>query len=172
VDEERVERSHQPANLIQRSNHFNFIKMHYLSHFASHVRRFGSISMDSTEIGKLAHKDQIKDGYRRSNKNEAAQQSLSQYGCQRALGMRLQTIEVLLKSEGLTEVENTGMGIPASSGLSTPRRVLKGCTKNISMLTELCRALNINYCDMTEEMLHSIKTGAANPQLHADPTEL
>ena len=172
ADEERVERSHQRANLIRRSNHFNFIKMHYLSHFASHVRRFGSISMYSTEIGKLAHKDQIKDGYRRSNKNEAARQILSQYGRQHALGMRLQTIEALLKSEGLTEVENTGTGMPASSGLSTPRRVLKGRTKNTSTLTELCRALNINYCDMTEEILRFIKTGADNPQLPADPTEL
>ena len=86
--------------------------------------------------------------------------------------MRVQTIEALLKSEGLTEVENTGMGMPAFSGLSTPRRVLKGRTKNISMLTELYRALNINYCDMTEEMLRFIKTRADNPQLPADSTEL
>src|SRR5207302_2623163 len=70
------------------------------------------------------------------------------------------------------EVENTGTGMPASSGLSTPRRVLKGHTKNISMLTELCRALNINYCDMTEEILRFIKTAADNPQQPADPTEL
>ena len=84
----------------------------------------------------------------------------------------MQTIEALLKLEGLTEVENTGTGMPASSGLSTPRRVLKGRTKNTSTLTELCRALNINYYDMTEEMLHFIKTGADNPQLPADPTEL
>ena len=72
ADEERVERSHQQANLIRRSNHFYFIKMNYLSYFASHVQCFGSISMYSTEIGELAHKDQIKDGYRRSNKNKAA----------------------------------------------------------------------------------------------------
>ena len=70
--QERAERFDQRADLIQRENHFNFIKMHYLTHFASHVQRFGSISMYSTEIGELAHKDQIKDGYRRSNKNEAA----------------------------------------------------------------------------------------------------
>ena len=158
--------------MIWRLNHFNFIKMHYLSHFTSHVRHFGSISMYSTEIGELAHEDQIKDGYHRSNKNEGAQQILSQYRRQHALGMRLQTIEALLKSEGLTEVENTGTGMPASSGLSTPRRVLKGRTKNISTLTELCRALNINYCDMTEEMLCFIKTGVDNSQLPGDPTKL
>src|SRR5437588_1649378 len=128
--------------------------------------------MYSTDIGELAHKDQIKDGYHRSKKNKAARQILSQYGRQHALGMRLQTIEALLKSEGLTELENTGTGMPASLGLSTPRRVLKGRTKNISMLTELCRVLNINYCDMMEEMLRFIKTGADNPQLPADPTKL
>ena len=54
ADQERVERSDRRADLIRRENHFNFIKMHYLTHFASHLRRFGSISMYSTEIGKLA----------------------------------------------------------------------------------------------------------------------
>jgi len=54
---ERVERSDRQADLIRRENHFNFIKMHYLTHIASHVQGFGSISMYSTEIGKLAHKD-------------------------------------------------------------------------------------------------------------------
>jgi len=44
-DHERVERSDGRADLIQRENHFNFIKMHYLTHFASHVQPFGSISM-------------------------------------------------------------------------------------------------------------------------------
>ena len=72
VDQERLERGNQRADLIRRKNHFNFIKMHDLSHFASNVQCFGSISMYSTEISELAHKEQIKDGYRRSNKNEAA----------------------------------------------------------------------------------------------------
>jgi len=72
-----IERANQWAELIQRENHFNFIKMHYLNHFVQHVRRFGSVQMYSTDIGELAHKDQIKEGYRRSNKNEAARQILA-----------------------------------------------------------------------------------------------
>jgi len=72
VDQERVERANHRADLIQRENHFNFIKMHYLSHFAFHVRHLESISMYYTEIGELAHKEHIKDGYYRSNMNEAA----------------------------------------------------------------------------------------------------
>ena len=89
ADQKRLQRVNQRADLIRRENHFNFIKMHYLSHFSFHVRRFGSISMYSTKIGELAHEDQIKEGYRRSNKNEAARQILSHYGRQHALGMRL-----------------------------------------------------------------------------------
>jgi len=77
ADQETVERSDRRADLIRCENHFNFIKMHYLTHFASYVQCLGSISMYSTEIGELAHKDQIKDGYSRSNKNEAARQILS-----------------------------------------------------------------------------------------------
>ena len=62
ADQERVERFDRRADLILRENHFNFIKMYYLTQFASHVGRFESISMYSNEIGKLAHKDQINDG--------------------------------------------------------------------------------------------------------------
>jgi len=65
VDQERLERANERADLIRRENHFHFIKMDYLRGFASHVRHFGSILMYSTEIGKLAHKEHIKDSYQR-----------------------------------------------------------------------------------------------------------
>jgi len=171
VDQERLERANQRADLIRRENYFNFIKMHYLSHFAFHVRHFGSILMYSTEICELAHKEQIKDSYRRSNKNEAVRRILSQYGRPHAQGMCLQTIEALLKT-GVIVVGNSGMEMPTSSSRSAPRRMLKGCT-NIGTLCELCRAHEIEYCDMMEEMLCFIKqTAADDPQLPADPTEL
>jgi len=78
VDQERLERASHCTELIRRKNHFNFIKMHSLSRFASDGRHFGSIWMYSTEIGEQAHMEQIKESYRRSNKNEAARQILSQ----------------------------------------------------------------------------------------------
>jgi len=76
--------------------------------------------MYSTEIGELAHKEPIKDGYQRSNKNEAARQILSQYGRQHTLGMRLLTIEALLKT-GVIVVGNSGMEMLTSSSCSAPR---------------------------------------------------
>ena len=56
ADQNRLHRVNRRADLIRRENHFNFIKMHYLGHFLSHVGRFGSILMYSTEMGELAHK--------------------------------------------------------------------------------------------------------------------
>jgi len=156
------------VDLIRHENHFNFIKMHYLSHLASHVRHFGSISIYSTEIDELAHKEQIKDVYRRSNKNEAARQILSQYGRQHALGMRLQTMEAVLKTAVIV-VGNSGMEMPTSSSRSAPRRRLKGY-RDIGTHSELCRDHEIEDCDMMEEMLRFIKqTAADDPQLPADP---
>jgi len=129
--------------------------------------------MYSTEIGELAHKDQIKDGYRRSNKNEAARQIWSHYGGQHALGIRLQTIEPLSKVEGVIVVEDSGMEMPTVPSGSRPRRVLKGRMKNTSRLTKLCTALDIHYSNMMEEILCSIRqTAADDRRLPADPAEL
>jgi len=76
ADQDKAERSDRLRDLLLPENHFNFIKMHYLTHFAFHLWPFESISMHSTDIDKLAHKDQIKDEYRRSYKNDAARQIL------------------------------------------------------------------------------------------------
>ena len=135
IDQERLERSNRWADLIWQENHFNFFKVYYLSHFTSHVQRFGSISMHSTEIRELAHKEQIKDSYWRSNKNDAARQIFSQYGRQHALGMRLQTMEALLKTKGVIVGGNSRMPMLTSSSRSAPRQVLKGCTKNSGTLS-------------------------------------
>jgi len=173
ADQERVERSDRRADFIRRENPFNFIKMHYLNHFASHIRRFGSISMYSTEIGELAHKDQIKDGYRRSNKNEAAQQILSHYGHQHALGIRWQTIEALSKVEGVIKGQDSGMEMPTVPSRITPCRVLKGRLKNTSTLGKLCTALDIYYSNMMEGILRFIRqTAAHDRRLPADPAKL
>jgi len=75
ADQNRLQRVNWRADLIQRENPFNFIKIYCLSHFVSHVRRFGSILRYSTEMGELAHKEQIKEGYSRSNKNKLPDRS-------------------------------------------------------------------------------------------------
>ena len=147
--------------------------MHYLTHFASQVRLFGSISKHSTEISELAYMDQIKDGYDRSNKNNAAWQILSQYGRQHALGMRLQTIEALSKVKGVIMAEDSGRKMQPFPSQSMPPLLLKGRMKNTSMLTKLCATLNIYYSNMMQEIIHfTTQTGANDGQLPANPTKL
>jgi len=71
-DEDGEEENDQRMELIHSESNFNFVKMHLISHFRDHIYMFGDIPMYSTEYGELAHKAQIKDGWRRSNKIDAA----------------------------------------------------------------------------------------------------
>jgi len=88
-DDNRQEESDLCLKLVRSEWHFNFIKMHLLSHFCDHICQFGNIPMYSTEIGELAQKMQIKDGWHQSNKNDAACQIVHSYGRQHAIRMRL-----------------------------------------------------------------------------------
>jgi len=124
--------------------------------------------MYSTEIGKLAHENQIKEGYRRSNKNKAAHQILSHSGHQHGLGMSLQTLDVLLKAENVVAIGGTERETAA-----VPWRILKGKMKNVSALTKLCRTCNIHYSDIMEKMLcFTEQTVAGDHPLSSDPIEL
>ena len=60
-DDHRDEEDALRMDMIHGESHFNFIKMHLVSHFCDHIRQFGNIPMYSTEIGELAHKTQVKD---------------------------------------------------------------------------------------------------------------
>ena len=82
-------------DLVHAESHFNFIKIHLISHFRNYIYQFGNIPIYSTEYGELVHKEQIKDRYQRSNKIDAARQILSSYGRQHAIWMRLLNLEFL-----------------------------------------------------------------------------
>ena len=61
-DDDQDEEDELRMDMIHGESHFNFIKMHLLSHFCDHICQFGNIPMYSTEIGELAYKTQIKEG--------------------------------------------------------------------------------------------------------------
>jgi len=63
--DDHAEENDQRMELIHSESNFNFVKMHLISHFRDQIYMFGNIPMYSTEYGELAHKDQIKDGWRR-----------------------------------------------------------------------------------------------------------
>ena len=127
-DDDRDEENELRMDMIHGETHFNFIKMHLLSHFCDHIRQFGNIPMYSTEIGELDHKTQIKDGWRQSNKNDAMRQIVHSYGPQHAIWMRLLNLEspqacrADLSADVLQDLDRT------TSTVSQPvirRRILK-----------------------------------------------
>ena len=72
ADEQRRDLDGMVADIYDEGVEFNSVKIHLLSHFGDHIRRFGNIQMYSTESGETNHKTIIKEGYRQSNKNDAS----------------------------------------------------------------------------------------------------
>jgi len=149
-DDDREQENDQRMELIHSESNFNFVKMHLISHFHDHIYMFGNIPMYSTDNGELAHKEQIKDEWRRSNKIHAARQILSSYCRQHAIRMRILNLEFLqragadLPTELVEHLEKTR---PAP----TPPahwRILKGRRDNIYDVVDFGRA-----CDISPEMI-------------------
>jgi len=144
-DDDREEENDQRMELKHSECNFNLVKMHLISHFRDHIFVFGNIPMYSTEYGELAHKEQIKDGWRRSNKIDAAQQILSGYRRPHAIRMRILNLEFPqragadLPTEVVEHLEKTR---PAPTP-PAHRRTLKGRRDNIHDVVDFGRACNI-----------------------------
>jgi len=121
-------------DLIVCESHFNFIKIHLLSHFCDHIRQFGNIPMYSTEFGELAHKTQIKARWRQSNKNDASRQIVQSYSQQHGIRMRLLNLESLrpcgadFSPDVVKQLDTTS----TSTAPGIPRRMLKGRRDDVS----------------------------------------
>jgi hypothetical protein len=153
--EDREEENHQRMDLIHAESHFHFIKMHLLSHFKDHVCQFGNIPMYSTEFGELAHKEQIKDGWRRSNKNDAARQILASYGRQHAIRMRLLNLDSLLR-RGVELPSEVVEHLKATSAVPTPVprcRVLKGRRGDVTDVLDLRKVLGVSLDSICRELV-------------------
>ncbi|KAH0603165.1 uncharacterized protein H6S33_008169 [Morchella sextelata] len=79
---QRAQQCLEEIRKIRERSHFNLIKLHVLSHYREHVKRFGSILQCSTDISELAHVRQIKEAYAVSNMVDAVTQILD-YGGRR-----------------------------------------------------------------------------------------
>lgn len=62
------ETQEQSEKVLRDGAHFNFPKLHMLTHFRSQIERFGCLEMWSTELGESLHRTLVKDSYRRLNK--------------------------------------------------------------------------------------------------------
>ena len=174
-EHDREEENDQRMELIHAESHFNFIKMHLLSHFRGHIYQFGNIQMYSTEFGKLVHKEQIKDGWRRSNKNDAASQILHSYVRQHAIRMRLLNLDSLRRRVAYLPadvVEHLDKTSPVSTPV-THRRILKGRRDDVSDVTDFCKVLGISPRRICRELIrYSRDSLPSERRLPEDPAIL
>ena len=129
-DDDCAEENKLRIHMINAKSRFHFVKMHLLSHFCNQIRQFGNIPMYSTEIGELAHKRQIKEGCRQSNKNDAALKIMHSHGHQHAIRMRqlyLESLQDCDEGPSANILKHLGMATSTVSQLVIRRRILKGC---------------------------------------------
>jgi hypothetical protein len=96
TSKQRKQRASDNRNLAEEERnsvlcelaHFNFPKLHLLSHFSNVIRRFGTLPMWSTECTEMAHKEQIKKGYHASNHGITYEEQIIKHY------LRVQTINI------------------------------------------------------------------------------
>jgi len=175
-DDNREDESDLCLDLVRGESHFNFIKMHLLSHFCDHIRQFGNIPMYSTEIRELAHKTQIKDRWRQSNKNDGAGQIVHSYGGQHAIRMRLFNLESQkcrdadLSGDLLHHLDRAACTV-TGAGPVVRRRVLNGRQEDVSNVVDCSRisgvSLEIIYRELIRYSRHNLPAAHCLPEDHA-----
>jgi len=171
---DRAEEHERRMHLIHRESHFNFINIHQLSHFSNHIRQDGNIPTYSTEFGELAHKEQMNDGWRRSNKNDAARQIVHSYSRQHAILMRLLNLKSLrhrgadLSADVWQHLEST------TSAVTAPvvcRRILKGRRADVSNVLGFSMVSGVSLESICRELIrysrHNLPTERQDPEDHA-----
>jgi hypothetical protein len=116
--ENRGEEIDLRESIIHEESHFNFIKMHLPWHYREHVERLGSIQAYSTEVSETAHRTQVKDGYRASNRQKYHWQIIKHQSRIAAFGMRQLNVSQLAR-EGFYSAEVPDvMDLLSTAGIS------------------------------------------------------
>jgi len=158
-------------DMIHGESPFNFIKIHLLSHFCDHIRQFGNIPMYSTEIGELDHKRQIRAGWRRSNKNNTARESVHSSGHQHAIRMRLLNLQSQ-KNRGPDLCPDVLKHLDRTTSMISPpvicRRFFKGHRSDVSNMVDFSRisgvSLEIIYRELIRYSSHNLPIDNGLPE--------
>jgi len=163
-------------DLVHGESYFNFIKIQLRSHFCDHIRQFGNIPMYSTEIGELAHKTQMKDGWRQSNKNDATRQIVHSYGRQHSIRMLLLNLESLkchdtdLSGDIFYHLHRTASTVTVAAPVAH-RRVLNGRREDVSHVMGFSRisgvSLEIIYRKLIRYSRPNLPAAHCLPEDHA-----
>jgi len=160
-------------DVIHRESHFNFIKIHVLSHFSDHIRHFGNIAMYSTEFGELRQRERIKDRWRQSNQNDARGQIVNSSRRLHAIRMRLFNLESHLRgaTDGSVDIlQSFESTTSAVTGPVVHRRILEGCRDEGSNVLDFSKVLGVPLESLGSELIrysqHNLPTEGQLPKDH------
>jgi len=80
-------------DILREGAHFNFPKVHLISHYAEQTPKYGALGQYSTDVSEAMHKG-FKDAYRRSNKVNSRPQIINTYTRNHTLAMKDLTVDV------------------------------------------------------------------------------
>ena len=145
----KKERERNRIAIIESESHFNYPKMHLLTHFHEHIVQFGNIPMYSTEIGESSHRTQIKEGYRHSNRNDYVQQILAHYGRHQAFHMQVENLRALTQGGKDNEELANVLGAAPEQTTTIGLRRLRGRHRGNRTLGAILGSFpDINMCQL------------------------
>ena len=89
--ENMFERRELVEEMLKEGAHYNFPKIHFISHYAEQITKFGELGQYSTDISEAMHKG-FKDAYHRSNKVDSTNQIITTYTRDHTFAMKDLTI--------------------------------------------------------------------------------
>jgi hypothetical protein len=138
IDADKAEIERQVSKQVREESSFDFVKMHYLTHFIDHISLFGSVQAYSTELLEASH-PALKAGFRASNKVNATEQVLTHMA--RRESFKVHKLHQLFLAEERTKPN------PLLDGPSEPKpRRLQGpmSSKIASSLRDVVREAGIS----------------------------
>jgi len=94
---------------LREGAHYNFLKIHLISHYAEQIVKFSVLGQFSTDIAEAMHK-RFKDAYRRSNKVNATRQIITTYTRDHTFAMKDLTVSAWTRIRELEhQTPNTGI---------------------------------------------------------------
>jgi len=118
----RLENEELVHDFLTTGAHYNFPKMHLISHFADQITRYGSLPQYSTEICEASHKP-LKDAYRRSNHINPMPQIIRTYTRAYSFAMREWNIQQWLSEHDHIPREIRNVVHPTRPSIHLPRDV-------------------------------------------------
>jgi len=94
--------------ILREGVHYNFLKIHLISHYAEQIPKFGALEQFSTDISETMHKA-FKDTYRRGNRVDSMSQVITTYTRDHTFAMKDLTIKMWNR---VREEETEGVGMP------------------------------------------------------------